>query len=95
MTPIARFPNRSILFLRDKRRPSVPLITIEMDKNAIAQIHGYGNEREPCPENELQRDPRELYRDVLDPWLLWLNAGSMRDGDGNPILPKATNRAVP
>lgn len=92
-----RYVNGSvvILFLRDKSAPSVPLITIEMSGDEIAQIHGYDNERTPCPENELQRDPRELYRDLLEPWLLWLNAGSRRDGDGNPVIPKATNRAAP
>lgn len=93
----SRYVNGSvvILFLRDKSAPSVPLITIEMSGNKIAQIHGYRNEQAPCPENETRQNPRELYRDLLEPWLLWLNAGSRRDMDGNPVIPKAINRAAP
>ena len=82
----------TILFLRDRRRPGVPLVTIEMRKNEIVQIHGFRNEQEACPENPDRVSPRELYRDFLDGWLAWLEAGSRRDKQGRPVLPQTVRQ---
>lgn len=77
----------TILFLRDKRHPMRPLVTIEMHGNHLQQIHGYRNERESCPENPEREDPKVRYAAILDPWLSWVKNGSKRDKDGAPILP--------
>lgn len=72
----------TILFLRSKEQPDVPLCTIEMRGNTIVQIHGYQNDAG-------QRvTPREKYREILEPWLAWVAAGSKRTKDGRPKLPK-------
>ena len=82
----------TILFLRRADKPNVPLATIEMHGNRIIQVHGYRNERESCPENPERTAARELYGPVLDIWLKWLKAGSKRNEDGSPKLPKKTNK---
>lgn len=82
----------TILFLRRRDKPGVPLATIEMNRNRIIQVHGYRNEMEKCDENPEQMPARQLYAGVLDPWLKWLKAGSKRDEDGRPKLPKKRAR---
>ncbi len=82
----------TILFLRRADKPDVPLVTIEMQGNRIIQVHGYRNEWESCPENPERTAARELYRPVLDMWVKWLEAGSKRNEDGSPKLPKKTNK---
>lgn len=71
----------TILFLRKIREPNKPYVTIEMDGNRIVQIHGYQNDRGGA-------NPRKVHRVFLDTWLAWLKAGSRRDKDGKPVLPK-------
>lgn len=77
----------TILFLRDKKRQGKPLVTIEMRRESIVQIHGWDDERTPCRENPKRESPRKLYRDFLDEWLAWLEAGSKRK-KGIPVIPK-------
>ena len=81
-----------ILFLRRRDRPHTPLATIEMNGNRIVQVHGYRNELEGCADNPDRESARKLYAGVLDPWLKWLKAGSKREKDGRPKLPKKTNK---
>ena len=69
----------TILFLRDRKKPGKPLVTIEMDGNKIVQIHGYGNDV-----NEMVK-PSMKYAEILEPWLAWLAEGSKRDKKGFPI----------
>lgn len=78
----------TILFLRRADRPNKPYVTIEMDGNQIRQIHGYRNEVKPCADNPGRVSPRELHREFLDTWLRWLKAGSKRNEDGTPKLPR-------
>lgn len=73
----------TILFLRRSSDPSTPYVTIEMDGNQIRQIHGYHNDTLPG-----SRSPREAHGTFLDTWLRWIRAGSKRNGDGTPKLPK-------
>lgn len=77
-----------ILFMRKKKKPEEPWITIEMEGARIKQIHGYRNEGVYSSTGRIAPDPREVYRDVLDPWLLWISRGSRRDKDGRPLIPK-------
>lgn len=70
----------TILFLRDRKKPGKPLVTIEMHGNRIAQIHGYENDI-----NETVK-PRVKYAGILKPWLAWLDGGSKRDKKGLPVL---------
>ena len=76
-----------ILFLRDRRRPGVPLCTIEMNGSRLVQIHGFRNEGAPCKENPGRIPPEELYKEFLGGWLCWVENGSTRDRDGRPVLP--------
>lgn len=85
----------TILFLRDKQRPGKPLVTIEMDGNHIVQIHGFKNEGAACRANPKCLPPREIYADLLEPWLEWLKAGSKRDKTGAPVMPKKRKVRVP
>ena len=71
-----------ILFLRDDTRPYTPLVTIEMNGSKLVQIHGYRNESDGA------EDPRKVYADIVGPWLAWVEAGSKRNKDGVPVLPK-------
>lgn len=82
----------TILFLRRRDRPHTPLATIEMNGNTVVQVHGYRNELEGCADNPDRESARKLYAGVLDPWLKWLKAGSKRDEDGRPKLPKKRAR---
>ena len=58
-----------------------------MPGNTIRQIHGYDNERSGG------ENPRKVHKEFLDTWLAWLKAGSRRDKDGNPVLPKREEKA--
>lgn len=78
----------SIVFLRRADRRHIPLVTIEMHGNKVQQIHGWDNERTPCRDNPSQKPPRDIYRDFLDKWVKWLVAGSKRNEDGTPKLPR-------
>lgn len=77
----------TILFLRKASAPNTPYVTIEMDGNQIRQIHGYDNERSGG------ESPRKVHKEFLDSWLAWLKAGSRRDQDRKPILPKRKEEA--
>lgn len=82
----------TILFLRRRDKPHVPLVTIEMDGNTIRQVYGYRNDCVSCPENPKGIPARKLYGAFLDEWLEWLNAGSKRYKDGRPKLPKKKHK---
>lgn len=77
-----------ILFLRHRKTPDRPYITIEMRPrvNAMSginmvQIHGFRNER-----YKDARRPEEKHRCFLDTWSEWMLHGSKRDKKGRPIL---------
>ncbi len=72
----------TILFLRDKKAPKTSLYTIEMDGNKLCQAHGYRNELDGAT------PPRKLYAELFEVWLDWINHGSKRDKNGNPIIRK-------
>ena len=81
-----------ILFLRNAKKPMRSFLTIEMIKRKgrmeIMQIHGYRNEGYANRKGEREAvNPRVRYAWFLDVWLDWVNAGSKRDKDGNPVLP--------
>ena len=91
----------TILFLRHKRKPDTPFVTIEIvprsktkEKIVIRQIHGYRNEGYLNESKwngltQAQRDysrPQYKYKWFLDIWRAWVQAGSKRDKKGNPIL---------
>ena len=82
----------TILFLRRRDKPHVPLVTIEMDGNTIRQVYGYRNDRASCPENPKGIPARKLYGAFLEEWLEWLNAGSKRYKDGRPKLPRKKHK---
>lgn len=82
----------TILFLRRRDKPHVPLVTIEMDGNTIRQVYGYRNDCARCPENPKGIPARKLYGVFLDEWLEWLNAGSKRYKDGRPKLPRKKHK---
>lgn len=73
----------TILFLRRADQPHTPYVTLEMDGNQIRQIHGYHNDSLPGSPK-----PRMVHKTFLDTWLRWLRAGSKRNEDGTPKLPK-------
>lgn len=83
-----------ILFLRHKRRPNVPFVTIELayrDKKkasvTIRQIHGYKNEGYKPSGGKRPVPPRSKYSWFFDTWIKWLESGSKRDKNGKPVLP--------
>ena len=78
----------TILFLRRADQPHIPYVTLEMDGNQIRQIHGYHNDTLPGSQN-----PRVVHKAFLDAWLRWLRAGSKRNEDGTPKLPKRRQAA--
>lgn len=82
----------TILFLRRRDKPHVPLVTIEMNGNTIRQVYGYRNDCASCPENPKGIPARKLYGAFLDEWLEWLNAGSKRYKDGRPKLPRKKHK---
>ena len=81
----------TILFLRKRRKQGRSFLTIELKEERgkidIWQIHGYKNEGY-TKAGKPAIPPRERYRDFLDTWLAWVNAGSERDKQGRPILPE-------
>lgn len=82
-----------ILFLRKARTPMRSFLTIELIKRQgkmdIMQIHGYRNEGYARRSGEREAvNPRQRYAWFLDTWLEWVNAGSKRDRDGNPVMPE-------
>ena len=77
----------TILFLRKSTAPAMPYVTIEMDGNRLVQIHGYGNDRGA-------KSPRVVHEEFLDKWLAWLAAGSKRNEDGSPKLPKSKRKGA-
>lgn len=72
----------AILFLRDVKEPHKPLVTIEMNGTRMVQIHGYLND---CKK---KMKPQEQYAEILDQWLEWVKAGSKRDKNGEPKMPR-------
>lgn len=77
----------SILFLRKAEAPTVPYVTIEMHGNEIRQIHGYRNDRGG-------RSPGTVHKAFLTAWKKWLKAGSPRNEDGTPKIPKKKKKEV-
>lgn len=73
----------TILFLRRKAEPDKPYVTIEMNGSTIRQIHGYANEMKAGSVS-----PMVTHEKLLRDWRKWLKAGSKRDKDGRPVLPK-------
>ena len=77
-----------ILFLRNKRKPGTPFITIEMksrknvrSKVETVQIHGYKNEA-----YKHAVKPSVRYGWFLEAWYAWMRDGSKRDKNGKPVL---------
>lgn len=81
----------TILFVRKRRTPGRSFLTVELaeerGKIKIKQIHGYKNEGYALGYRE-KVDPRTVYAWFLEPWLAWVNAGSKRDKQGEPVLPE-------
>lgn len=78
----------TILFLRAAADPYKPLVTLEMNSDRLVQLHGYKNDV------KAKIKPRKKYAAILDLWLEWVKAGSKRDKEGNPKLPKQNNKEV-
>ena len=86
----------TILFLRHKRKPDTPFVTIEIiprqkmtEKVSIRQIHGYQNEgylRRMAEDQKYRHRPEYKFKWFIDMWRAWVTAGSKRDKNGNPIL---------
>lgn len=76
----------TILFLRNRKAPGKPLVTIEIRGGKIIQIHGWDDERTACKANPKRISPRIIYAEFLDGWLGWVNDGSKRDKRGSPVL---------
>ena len=74
----------TICFLRTAEKPDEPLYTIEMHDKKLTQVQGYGN-RTPLT------TAAKLF---FDKWLDWVNLGSKRDKNGNPILVKRLAEAT-
>lgn len=76
----------TILFLRKARTPGRSFLTIELKEDrgriGIRQIHGYRNENYGGA-----AEPEKRFGWFLGPWLEWVNSGSERDRNGNPVLP--------
>ena len=86
-----------ILFLRHRRKPGVPFVTIEIhtrkntrDNVVIQQIHGYRNEGylrgASLRDKKSDARPENKYKWFLDVWKEWVKNGSRRDKAGKPIL---------
>lgn len=84
----------TILFMRKVTKPDEPWLTIEMNGNRLAQIHGYRNEGVHTQKGRFAPDPAEVYKDFLDTWLDWIKKGSKRDKRGNPKLPRKKGAAA-
>lgn len=82
----------TILFIRKRRTPGRSFLTVELTEDkrgrwSIVQVHGYRNEGYASGEAKEAVRPATRYKWFLDAWLGWVNAGSPRDKDGNPVLP--------
>lgn len=81
----------TILFIRKRKKPGRSFLTVEVSESRpkvyIRQVHGYRNENY---RNSVA--PQEKYRWFLQTWLDWVNAGSRRDENGQPVLPAAEER---
>jgi DNA-binding transcriptional MerR regulator len=75
----------TILFLRKEAAPDKPFLTVEMNGDKLVQIHGYKNEGLYTIKGRFAPDPREVYKDFLDPWLDWVAKGSRRNTKGEPV----------
>lgn len=75
----------TILFLRKEAAPDKPFLTVEMNGDKLVQIHGYKNEGLYTTKGRFAPDPREVYKDFLDPWLDWVASGSRRNKKGEPV----------
>lgn len=90
-----------ILFLRRKRKPGVPFVTLELNcrkrKDSpvrIVQIHGYRNELYQPHGGKKPAKPGSKYAWFIDMWSRWLVEGSRRDKDGRPILPEEKEKTA-
>lgn len=83
----------TILFLRKARTPTRSYLTIELEevrgRMQIKQIHGYRNEHYKSGRMPLV-PARARFAWFLEPWLAWVNAGSPRDKEGQPVLSEQT-----
>lgn len=77
----------TILFLRNVGAPATPYVTIEMHGTELAQIHGYKND-------VYGPSPMKTHKELIDRWLAWVKAGSKRDKEGRPRLPKKKEDAA-
>lgn len=78
----------TILFLRQEAVPEVPFLTVEMNGDKLVQIHGWKNEGLYTTQGRFAPDPRDVYKNFLDPWLEWVANGSRRNKKGEPIRPR-------
>ena len=90
-----------ILFLRHKRRPGVPFMTIELSHRAkknspvrLVQIHGYRNENYSPNGGKKPAKPEKKYAWFIDMWTQWLMEGSKRDKQGRPVLPEEKEKSA-
>lgn len=75
-----------ILFLRKANHRDKSMVTMELaprkkatDKVQLRQIHGY--------QNDAGRQPaRQKYAWFLEVWIEWMEQGSPRDKEGNPVI---------
>ena len=78
----------TILFVRHRKKPGRSFLTVELKEEngriGIRQVHGYRNEG-----YEGAVDPAERFADFFETWLSWVNNGSNRDRNGEPVLPYA------
>lgn len=82
----------TILFIRKRRTPGRSFLTVELKEDkrgcwSIVQVHGYRNEEYASGKAKEAVRPSIRYKWFLDCWLGWVNDGSPRDKDGNPVLP--------
>ncbi len=66
----------TILFLRNINTPETSYQTIEMKNEGMRQIQGYKN-KSPLS---------NLANEFLRKWLIWVEAGSVRDKEGKPVI---------
>jgi hypothetical protein len=65
-----------------------------MHGEKFIQIHGYKNEGMYSQTGRFAPDPRDIYKEFLDKWLKWVEAGSKRDENGAPVLPRPKKKKV-
>lgn len=76
----------TILFMRRRQDPFKSAWTIEMHGDRMVQVQG---ERD-----QYENHPQKKARVFMDEWLAWVAAGSKRDKDGKPKMPKKKEVAV-